>query len=85
VADSLQIALSVALWPVRRYEPERRALATLYFELARVATLPVEATSAPLATREIAQAHEALSGLPRICLSARCGTVLCYRKPSASA
>jgi len=59
----LQIALSVALWPVRRYEPERRALATLYFELARVATLPVEATSAPLATREIAQAHEALSGL----------------------
>jgi uncharacterized membrane protein YccC len=59
----LQIALSVALWPVRRYEPERRALATLYFEMARVATRPVEATSAPPATREIAQAHEALSGL----------------------
>jgi uncharacterized membrane protein YccC len=59
----LQIALSVALWPVRRYEPERRALATLYFELARVATRPAEATAAPPATREIAQAHEALSGL----------------------
>src|SRR5439155_6527351 len=59
----LQIALSVALWPVRRYEPERRALATLYFELARVATRPAQATSAPPATREIAQAHEALSGL----------------------
>ena len=59
----LQIALSVALWPVRRYEPERRALATLYFELVRVATRPAEATSAPPATREIAQAHEALSGL----------------------
>jgi len=59
----LQIALSVALWPVRRYEPELRALATLYFELARVATRPAEATSAPPATREIAQAHEALSGL----------------------
>jgi len=48
---------------VRRYEPELRALATLYFELARVATRPAEATSAPPATREIAQAHEALSGL----------------------
>jgi uncharacterized membrane protein YccC len=59
----LQIALSVALWPVRRYDPERRSLAALYFELARIATLPVEATSAPPATREIAQAHEALSGL----------------------
>src|SRR6266481_2375981 len=59
----LQIALSVALWPVRRYEPERRALAALYFELARVATRPAEATSAPPATREIAQVHEALSGL----------------------
>ena len=59
----LQIALSVALWPVRRYDPERRSLAALYFELARIATLQAEATAAPPATREIAQAHEALSGL----------------------
>lgn len=59
----LQILLSIALWPVRRYEPERRSLAALYAELARMATHPSEATSAPLGTREIAQAHEALSNL----------------------
>src|SRR5882757_2322505 len=59
----LQIALSVALWPVQRYEPERRSLAALYSELARMATHPAEATSAPPATREIAQAHDALTSL----------------------
>jgi uncharacterized membrane protein YccC len=59
----LQIALSVALWPVQRYEPERRSLAQLYFELARIATRQSEATSAPPATKEIAQAHDALSNL----------------------
>jgi len=59
----LQILLSVALWPVRRYEPERRSLATLYAELARIATHPAEATTAPLGTREIAQAHEAIANL----------------------
>src|SRR6266853_7057318 len=32
----LQIMLSIALWPVRRYEPERRSLAALYFELAHI-------------------------------------------------
>jgi uncharacterized membrane protein YccC len=59
----LQIALSVALWPVRRYEPERRSLAALYFELAKIARRPSEATAAPQGTREIAQAHDALSSL----------------------
>ena len=59
----LQIALSVALWPVQRYEPERRSLAQLYFELASIATRPSEATLAPPATKEIAQAHDSLSNL----------------------
>jgi uncharacterized membrane protein YccC len=59
----LQILLSIALWPVRRYEPERRSLAALYAELARIATHPSEATAAPPGTREIAQAHDALSNL----------------------
>ena len=59
----LQILLSIALWPVRRYEPERRSLATLYSELARIATHPSEATSSPLGTRAIVQAHDALSNL----------------------
>lgn len=59
----LQIGLSVALWPVQRYEPERRSLAALYSELARIATHPAEAASAPPATREIAQAHDVVQGL----------------------
>jgi uncharacterized membrane protein YccC len=59
----LQTALSVALWPVQRYEPERRALAAFFFELARAAEQPLSATSAPPATTPSAQAQEALSGL----------------------
>src|SRR5882762_5316859 len=59
----LQIMLSIAMWPVRRYEPERRSLAALYFELARIATHPSEVTSAPPGTKEIAQAHDALTSL----------------------
>jgi len=61
----LQTALSVALWPVQRYEPERRALATLFLELARAAEQPLSATSAPPATVHSSQAQEALSGLDR--------------------
>jgi len=59
----LQTALSVALWPVRRYEPERRALATFFHELASAAKQPVNATSAPTTTIHSTQAQEALSGL----------------------
>jgi uncharacterized membrane protein YccC len=61
----LQTALSVALWPVQRYEPERRALAALFLELARAAEQPLNATSAPPATTHSAKAQEALSGLDR--------------------
>jgi len=61
----LQTALSIALWPVRRYEPERRALANFYLELARAAQQPVLPTSAPPATLASAQGQEALSALNR--------------------
>jgi len=61
----LQTVLSIALWPVRRYEPERRALANFYFELARAAQQPLIPTSAPPATLQSAQAQEALSALDR--------------------
>jgi uncharacterized membrane protein YccC len=61
----LQTALSVALWPVQRYEPERRALAELFLELARAAQQPLNATSPPPATIQSARAQEALSGLDR--------------------
>jgi len=61
----LQTALSVAPWPVQRYEPERRALAALFLELARAAQQPLNATSPPPATIQSARAQEALSGLDR--------------------
>ena len=59
----LQTALSVALWPVQRYEPERRALANFFLELARAAEQPLSATSAPPVTAHSTQAQEALSSL----------------------
>src|SRR5438270_53025 len=59
----LQTALSVALWPVQRNEPERRALANFFLELARAAEQPLSATSAPPVTVHSAQAQEALSSL----------------------
>jgi len=61
----LQTALSVALWPVQSYEPERRALANFFRELARAAEQPLSATSAPPVTVHSTQAQEALSGLYR--------------------
>ena len=59
----VQTALSVALWPVRRYEPERRALAALYLELARTAQVPIKPGDAPPATVHTSRAHDALRSL----------------------
>jgi uncharacterized membrane protein YccC len=61
----LQTGLSVALWPVRRYEPERRALGALFLALARAARAPATAAKAPPATLESLQAQNTLSGLNR--------------------
>ncbi|MCZ2076483.1 MAG: FUSC family protein [Bryobacterales bacterium] len=61
----LQTALSAALWPVKRYEPERRVLGALYSELSRVAASPVRAMSAPPASAQSTEAQEVLSGLWR--------------------
>lgn len=58
-----QAGLSVALWPVQRYEPERRALATLLTQLASIAEAPLRSTAAPAASAESDAAHEALSSL----------------------
>src|SRR5450432_695270 len=60
-----QTALSVAPWPVRRYDPERRALANLYLELANRAAEPLKPTSAPLASIHSETAQQALLGLGR--------------------
>jgi uncharacterized membrane protein YccC len=65
----LQTVLAVALWPVRRYTPERRALAALYAELARGsasggAAIPTpHASQAPPASTQSSEAHNALAGL----------------------
>jgi uncharacterized membrane protein YccC len=61
----LQTALSAALWPVRRYDPERRALEKFYLELANRASASWNATSAPLASSHSEQAQDALLGLAR--------------------
>src|ERR1700738_2620784 len=61
----MQTALSVALWPVRRYDPERRVLEEFYLELANRASAPWNATSSPLASAHSEQAQEALLGLAR--------------------
>jgi uncharacterized membrane protein YccC len=61
----LQTALSVALWPLRRYDPERRVLEKFYLELANGASAPWNATSSPLASAHSEQAQEALLGLAR--------------------
>src|SRR5271168_50179 len=60
-----QTFLSLALWPVQRYEPERRALGTFYFELAQLAEQPPQPTLAPPASEPGTQAQVALSGLAR--------------------
>lgn len=58
----LQTILAVALWPVRRYFPERRALAALYAELARSAGSG-RASEAPTASTQSFEAHKALASL----------------------
>jgi uncharacterized membrane protein YccC len=59
----LQTALSIALWPVRRFDPERRALGDLFRELAEIAHKPPEAASAPPATAAATHAQDAIAGL----------------------
>ncbi len=61
----LQTGLALALWPVRRYEPERRELINLYRELAGAVASPIEAAEAPPATGQMLKAQKALSTLAR--------------------
>lgn len=59
----LQIALSFASWPVRRYEPQRRALAAFFFELADTARRLPEGYKSPPATSAATQAQTAIASL----------------------
>lgn len=58
-----QTLIALALWPIRRFEPERRALAALYRALARAAGQPSRPTEAPAVSSQINAAQEALSSL----------------------
>ena len=61
----LQTLLSTFLWPIRRYEPERRILSRIYSELARVAKAPPTTAKAPPMTRQISDAQDAFAPLAR--------------------
>jgi uncharacterized membrane protein YccC len=56
----LQTLLALVFWPLHRYDPERRALADLYLELARAAASPVTASDAPPASAQSTQAQAAI-------------------------
>jgi len=59
----IQTALSVAFWPVRRYDPERRTLASLFLGLGRAAEEPIQPGTAPPASLQMSQAQGALRSL----------------------
>jgi uncharacterized membrane protein YccC len=59
----LQTAISLSTWPVRRYEPLRRALANLYVQIGVAASRPIEATQAPPASAQSNFAQESVSKL----------------------
>jgi uncharacterized membrane protein YccC len=57
----LQIVLSLAVWPLRRHEPEQRVCGNLYVALSRLAAEPVNASASPPVTDEISTARRLLS------------------------
>ena len=59
----LQTALALVLWPVRRYQPEQRALADFYSELSRAAVVPAKSEAGPPASEQSTAARETLAGL----------------------
>lgn len=61
----LQVVLSLALWAVRRYEPERKALGDLYAELSRAAKSSIASSAAPPASAQITLAQHSLAALSR--------------------
>lgn len=59
----IQTALSVSIWPVRPYGPERDVIADLYRSLGTIAVSRAGANAAPPATTEVVQANETLLSL----------------------
>ena len=61
----VQTGLSVALWPLRRYVPERRALGELFRGLADSASTSNPATEPPPTTAQSTGAQDSLAALDR--------------------
>ena len=58
-----QALLAVTAWPLGRHAPERRALATLYVDLAAAARRPAGTAAAPPATAAVGTVRDTLYGL----------------------
>jgi uncharacterized membrane protein YccC len=61
----LQTLLSIAFWPVHRYEPERRIIGSLYRSLADLAVSPAGVGGAPPGTAQLAETQKVLTSLAR--------------------
>jgi uncharacterized membrane protein YccC len=59
----LQALISVALWPLRKYKPERRALSNLYFEIASLAIDAGSAMSTPAGSAQSIETQTQLATL----------------------
>ncbi len=62
-AGLIQMLLSIAVWPVKPHEPERRIVAGLYEALSGIAVSSAGWTSAPPGTAPIMGAQESLATL----------------------
>ncbi|MBV8780557.1 MAG: FUSC family protein [Phycisphaerae bacterium] len=74
----LQVVLSLALWPLNRYGPERRVLGNLYHELSRIARNPTNLAESPAATYHSNEVHNYFATLDwaRSAESERCRALL---------
>jgi uncharacterized membrane protein YccC len=61
----LQTGLSLILWSLRRYEPERRELGKLFIELAGLGTFLTRPQDVPAASAQMNRAQHTLAGLVR--------------------
>jgi uncharacterized membrane protein YccC len=59
----LQMGLALVLWPLRRYEPERRELANLFAAFAREAAEPSSVRRGPPTTAEMTRVQMAVANL----------------------
>jgi uncharacterized membrane protein YccC len=81
----LQTVLSIALWPLRPYEPERRVIAALYSEIAAAARSPFSRSEAPRATTQAIEAQSVVRSLLAPTPCRQSATYLWCPRPSGSA